>query len=279
MRTDGDVVSDAVEMPAVRRALIPCGGRGTRMRSLTGSAPKEMIPLGGEPLLNHVVRECAASGVTELLVVIAPGKEMIAAEMGRLAGTPGAPASIEIAVQREPRGLADAIRLGRDFAGGAPLAVALPDNLFVGGEPALAQVAETYARTGESVVAIVEIPAAEAARRGATGAYAGRVAGDEFHISRIPDKGAHAGTFDTAGAAAAYTGVGRFVFTPDAFPIMDAVERTLPPGVELDDIPVMQRLLERGRLVGRLIRGRFLDVGLPAGYEEANALLASPGAH
>jgi hypothetical protein len=51
------------------------------------------------------------------------------------------------------------------------------------------------------------------------------------------------------------------------------VERTLHPGMELDDIPVLQRLLAAERLVGRRIRGRFLDVGLPDGHAEANALL------
>ena len=54
---------------------------------------------------------------------------------------------------------------------------------------------------------------------------------------------------------------------------MDDVERALKPGAELDDIPVMQRLLDAGRLVGRRIRGRFLDVGLPDGHAEANAVL------
>ncbi len=56
--------------------------------------------------------------------------------------------------------------------------------------------------------------------------------------------------------------------------LAEEVERTLAPGAELDDVPVMQRLLSRGRLIGRRIRGRWLDVGLPSGYEEANAILA-----
>jgi UTP-glucose-1-phosphate uridylyltransferase len=77
----------------------------------------------------------------------------------------------------------------------------------------------------------------------------------------------------TGGAASAFTGIGRYVFTSEAFAVMDDVERALKPGAELDDIPVMQRLLDAGRLVGRRIRGRFLDVGLPDGHAEANAVL------
>jgi UTP-glucose-1-phosphate uridylyltransferase len=244
------------------------------MLSLTRGAPKELIPIAGVPVVEWVARECAASGVRELLVVIAPGKEAIVEHLQPLAGTGGMPERIAFAVQRDARGLADAIRIGREFVERAPLAVALPDNLFIGDDPGVAQVAESYGRTQKNVVAVFEIFADEAARRGPTSVFPGRLAGDEFLIERIPDKGARTATFDTGGAPSAFTGVGRYVFEPEVFDTIDEVERALKPGEELDDIPVMQRLLARGRLVGRRIRGRFLDVGLPQGYAEANELLA-----
>jgi UTP--glucose-1-phosphate uridylyltransferase len=157
------------------------------------------------------------------------------------------------------------------------LAVALPDNLFIAETPALKQVIDTYDRTGLNVVGVVEIAATDAERRGPTAVYPGRVTGDDFHIERVPDKGERTSRFDTGGAAAAFTGIGRFVFTSDAFDAIDEVEQTLPPGKELDDVPVMQLLLRRERLIGSRIRGRFLDVGLPEGYAEANALFSGGG--
>jgi UTP--glucose-1-phosphate uridylyltransferase len=263
--------------PIVTKALVPCGGKGTRMLALTGGRAKELLPVGGVPVLGRVLAECAASGIRDALVVIAPGKDDLVAYASALAGRSGFPARVDFAEQREARGLADAIRLGRDYAGSSPLGVALPDNLFLGDEPALAQVLATHAATGLSVVAVVEILAHEAQRRGPTSVLPGELAGDEFRIARIPDKGARGSTFNTAGASSAFTGVGRYVFTPDAFDVIDEVERTLAPGVELDDVPVLQRLLARGRLTGRRIRGRFLDVGLPPGYAEADALFAGAG--
>lgn len=261
----------------VARAIVPCGGRGTRMQHLTHGAPKELLPVGGVPVLRRVLEECAASGIRDVLVVTAPGKEALETYARPLAGTAGLPARIDFVVQHEARGLADAIRLGRDFAGGEPIAVALPDNLFLGGVPAVAQTIDAYVRERVSVVGVTEVLAAEAARRGPTSVYPGVREGDLLRIARIPDKGEHEGTFDTGGAPSALTGVGRYVFTPDVFGVIDEVERSLQPGAELDDIPVMQRLLARGRLVGRILDGRFLDVGLPAGYEEAQALFASTG--
>jgi len=269
----GGGLSGDGEGGALRRALIPCGGRGTRMRALTGGAPKEMIPVAGRPAIDWVLRECAASGVSDVLIVTAPGKEVLAEHVRRVAGAPGMPARCEVVVQHEARGLADAIRLGRDFAGRESLTVALPDNIFIAEQPALWQVLETYVRTGQNVVAVVEIHAEVAARRGPTPVLRGELHGDDFHLEHIPDKGDRHSTFDAQGARRAFTAVGRYVFTPDAFAVIDQVEQALPPGAELDDVPVMQRLLGYGMLVGRRITGRFLDIGLPLGYAEADALL------
>jgi UTP--glucose-1-phosphate uridylyltransferase len=236
------------------------------MRAIAGDAPKEMLPVAGRPAIDWILGECAASGVDEIMVVSAPGKDALVAH---LAGVPG----VRIVVQTVPRGLADAIRLGRDFAGDEPLAVVLPDNIFVAATPALRQVIDGYRASRTNVVAIVEISARDAARRGATAALDGVRDGATYRIARIPDKGAKNTTFDVGGAAAAYTAVGRFVLLPAALRAIDEVEQMIPPGAELDDVPLMQWLLARGALDGRVIDGEFLDVGLPSGYEDANARL------
>jgi len=255
----------------VTKALIPCGGRGTRMLSLTQGAPKELLEIAGVPVLVRVLEECSASGIEEVLIVISPEKKAIVDLVSPLAGVDGIPRDISFAVQKEPRGLADAIRLGRGFAGALPVAVALPDNLFAGADEGLKQVIDTHLATRKNVVAMVEITAEEASRRGPTSVYPGRVVGDEFVIDRIPGKGERGKTFDTGGQPSAFTGVGRYVFMPDAFDAIDEVERHLADGAELDDVPVMQSLLAAQRLTGRVIAGRLFDVGLVSGYEEATA--------
>jgi len=255
----------------ITRALIPCGGKGTRMQSLTRGAPKELLEVAGVPVLIRVLDECTRSGIEEVLIVISPDKNAIVDRVAPLSGAAGMPSKISFAIQKEPKGLADAIRLGRDFARQSPLAVALPDNLFAGAEPGLKQVIDTHKATAKNVVAVVEITSAEASRRGPTSVYPGHLNGDEFIIERIPDKGERGKTFDTGGRRSAFTGVGRYVFLPGAFDVIDEVERALEPGAELDDVPVMQNLLAHDSLTGRRMRGRFFDVGLISGYEEATA--------
>jgi UTP--glucose-1-phosphate uridylyltransferase len=257
----------------VRKALIPCGGKGTRMATLTHGGAKELLPIGGKPQVLRVMEECAASGVSEVLIVSAPGKADLERVVRAAAGGQGMPAKVDVVVQTNPRGLADAIRLGRNFAGRSPMAVALPDNLFIGDKPALAQLVDVYEQTGKGVVAIVELTADNRDKYGPTAIYPGKVNGNEFIIERIPDKGPKSKTFELGGAQSAFTGVGRYVFLPEVFDTIDEVDATLPRGKELDDIPVMQLLLARGRLTGCVVRADFLDVGLPSGYLEADTRL------
>ncbi len=245
------------------------------MASLTGGRAKELIPIAGTPLLLWVLAECAASGVDEALVVAASHKQDVIDVARAAAGKPDMPRRIETVIQREPRGLADAIRHGVSFVSNDPFSVALPDNLFIADTPALRQLIDTYNETNRNVVAVVEIFPEDAERAGPTAIFPGHLEGDLYEIADIPSKGARGSTFDLKGAPSGFTGVGRYVFLPaELFPAIDTVEETLAAGTELDDVPVMQLLLERGRLVGRRIVGEFLDVGLPVGYREANERLA-----
>jgi UTP--glucose-1-phosphate uridylyltransferase len=247
------------------------------MAALTGGGAKELLPLGGVPLVLRVMQECAASGIDEVLIVSAPGKDDLVRVVRDAAGHTGMPRTVEVVIQNDPHGLADAIRLGRDFAGGDPLAVALPDNLFVADIPALAQLIAVHCVTAKNIVAIVEVAASERDRFGPTAIYPGRVDGDEYVIERIPDKGPSGSTFNTDGKPSAFTGVGRYVLVPSVFDVIDEVEGGLGAGKELDDVPVMQRLLAAGQLTGCLIRGELLDVGIPAGFEGASRRVASSG--
>jgi UTP-glucose-1-phosphate uridylyltransferase len=242
------------------------------MLTVTGGAPKELLRIAGLPAIGWVARECAESAIGEILVVLAPGKEAIIDSLAQLSESLHLPRATFV-VQREPRGLADAIRLGRVFAKGEPLGVALPDNLFISATPAMEQVKETYIRTGKNVVGMVEIHADEASQRGPTAVYPGQLQDDDFVLTQVPDKGERGTRFDTRGAASAFTGIGRYVFDPGVFDLIDEVEQMLPGGAELDDIPIMQQLLARDQLVGRWIHGRFLDVGIPEGFWEAERTL------
>ena len=257
----------------VTRAVIPCAGAGTRMRGVTGAAPKELLPVGGMPALEHVLRELATSGVTHAMIVVSPGKDAIVAWAQSHAGKEGFPKNIGFVEQKTPLGVADAISRTRDFANGEPLSVALPSHIFRGELPAMAQVVNTYRKMVQTSIAIIEARAAIAATRAAVPVYEGTLSGEEFTIERIPDVGSMGNT--VLPGTIPYTGAGRYVLSPDAFQAIDAVLRGATAGAEIDLVPVLQRMLARGQVAGRLVRGRYADLSIPSGYDEAKRAFAA----
>ena len=251
----------------VNRALIPCAGTGSRMRSVTMGAPKELLPVGGRSALEHALRECFLAQVPQAVVLVGPGKEAVGEWLAGKAGTSGFPQIITILEQPAPRGLADAVARARELAPAEPLAVILPSHLFRGERPALAQVIGSYRKSLNSVVALVEARAAIAATRAAVAVVEGELDGDEFVFRRIPDPGVVGGQLPPG--AVPLTIVGRAVLAPDAFQAIDAVLRATSPDAEVDLVPALQKLLARGQLAGRLVHGRFVDLSVPAGYEDA----------
>ena len=131
---------------AIRKAVIPAAGLGTRFLPVTRAAPKELLPILDQPMLQYVVAEAAAAGIGEVIVVISPGKEGIADYFrpqpeleARLAGNPallerarsGAYlAEVSFVVQEQPLGLGHAVLTARDAVGEDPFAVILPDDII-----------------------------------------------------------------------------------------------------------------------------------------------------
>ena len=125
----------------VRHAIIPCLHQ------------VELLPIGGVPILEWVVRECAASGTSDLLIVTATDLDAIRSLIAPRVGSPGFPLRIEFT--ETPPSFADVLARGHAFAGDAPLGLAIPTHLFIGDAPGLSQVVETYYRTGKNVAGVV----------------------------------------------------------------------------------------------------------------------------
>ncbi|MFB6354237.1 MAG: bifunctional sugar-1-phosphate nucleotidylyltransferase/acetyltransferase, partial [Halobacteriales archaeon] len=114
------------------QTVVLAAGEGTRMRPLTASRPKPMLPVAGRPLLAHVLDAAVAAGASRLVVVV--GYEADAVR--RCIGDEHAGVPVEYAVQEAQRGTADAVRAARDRLDDAPFVVLAGDNLY--DEPSLA---------------------------------------------------------------------------------------------------------------------------------------------
>jgi len=139
-------------------AVIPAAGLGTRVREVAGEQPKEMLSVGGKPLIQVVVEEALAAGIRRIAVVVRPGKESI---RECLMAKPGIGAELVFPVQPKPLGVVDALACARPFLGEKPFVMILPDQGLLAARSATAQLLAAWQPGPTIWSALVRIPSAD----------------------------------------------------------------------------------------------------------------------
>ena len=238
-------------------AVIPAAGLGTRMAPATRALSKAMLPLGGKPVVQHVLEELAAAGLARAVVVVGHGAQIVAAHLhGLELGI-----AVELVDQPEPRGLGDAVLRAAPAVGGAPFVCALGDNVVLPGDgAAVRRLVEAVPSSDSGVaIAVEEVGEADVVRCGIVDAPVGG-----GPIRGIVEKPA-------VGAAPSLVAVaGRYVL---GSAVLDALRvRADAAGGELGLTEAIQDVLSAGApgIAVTLIAGeRRLDTGSPAGYAAA----------
>ena len=156
----------------VNKAVIPAAGFGTRMLPITKSIPKEMLPVGRKPMIQHAVEEVVAAGISQIAIVIRRGKEIIKdyflkpdnkrnrglSELDALTQN----CRLNFIYQEKPLGLGDALRCARSFVGADPFVTVIPDQLSQSSIPATRQLIKKYRPSSMDVLhSMVRIPKEE----------------------------------------------------------------------------------------------------------------------
>lgn len=258
--------------PHVRKAVIPAAGSGTRLMPLTRLTPKELLPLGLEPMLHYSLVEAAASGIERVCLVISPAKHKIRDYLSGLGNEAYFPLKISYAYQPQPWGVADAIYRARRFVGQEPFCVLMPDNVFISPTPALKQLILVYNRYRTNIVGLTRVDKVEAGFFANCGRVRGRLLEPGlWRLTQLADK--KPGRFTVKGDKPSLRGLGRQLFLPDIFEYIDRLRPVNDS--ELDDVPVLKEMINNQELIGCLLPGKALDAGHPEGYIRAFAICSS----
>jgi UTP--glucose-1-phosphate uridylyltransferase len=265
----------------VRKAVIPAAGYGTRFLPVAKAVPKEMLPLVDKPVIQYVVEEAVASGITDILIIISRSKRAIeehfhpAAELETELSTKGKTPELEMLRhlqsmarihyiwQPKMGGLGDAILYAKDHVGGEPFAVLLGDTVVTtqhAARPVTRQLADVVEKHGGSAVALQEVSADKVSRYGILGGD--EIAPGVIRATRFVEKPKPEEAPSRLAVSARYVLSHR---------IFDHLQKTPPgKGGELQLTDAMASLMKEETLHGLRYEGRRHDIGNKLDFIKAN---------
>jgi glucose-1-phosphate thymidylyltransferase len=234
------------------KGLILSGGKGTRLRPLTHTSAKQLVPVANKPVLFYGLEAMGAAGISDVGIIIAPetgGEIRAAAGDGSRFGV-----SIEYIEQDEPLGLAHAVLTAEPFLGDSPFVMYLGDNLLRDG---IVDLVDNFrSEQPDALILLTPVPDPEH--------YGVAELNGEGRVGRLVEKPKKPRT-DLAL-------VGVYMFKPAIFEAARAIEPSWRGELEITD--AIQTLVDRGlRVDPHIVHGWWKDTGQVQDMLEANRLI------
>ncbi|WP_167606220.1 UTP--glucose-1-phosphate uridylyltransferase GalU [Maribellus sediminis] len=263
----------------VKKAVIPAAGYGTRFLPATKSSPKEMIPIIDTPVIQYVVEEAVASGITDILMIIGKGKRAIEEhfdrspvleetlaqkenfEMLEKIRAISEMANIHFVWQKEMNGLGDAILHARCHVGNEPFVILLGDTLVQSEDgPVTKQLIDVYNQQKGSVIALEEVKPELVSRYG--------VVDGESISDNVVKANDWIEKPSVEEAPSNLAVASRYLFTPEIF---DYLETTLPgKNNEIQLTDAMREMVKNHPMYGMKFKGKRYDIGNKLGFLKTN---------
>jgi len=265
---------------AIRKAVFPVAGLGTRFLPATKAQPKEMLPLVDKPIIQYGVEEALQSGISNIILVTGRGKNAIedhfdvSVELETFLESRGKQEQLDeirkisnlinfaYVRQGEPLGLGHAVLVTRELVGDEPFAVILGDDVIDADPPAIRQMMDVFERVGGPVLAVERVDPEEISSYGV--------------IAVEPDASLPAGIFKIRDlvekppkeeAPSDLAIIGRYILTPDIFDSLVATSKDRTGEIQLTN--GLRHLLRSRPIYACEIDGVRHDTGNKLGFLKA----------
>lgn len=266
----------------IKKVVVPVAGWGTRSLPATKNVPKEMLPIFKKPVVQYVVEEAQAAGLTDVVFITNRNKtiiedhfdynlalENILERSGKLdlletVRQTAEMANIITVRQKKQLGLGHAVLCAKEVVKNEPFAVMVGDDLMFSMEPGIKQLMAVAQSEHMSVVGVMEVPADKVSSYGiieadefSSGLYRVRDLVEKPKPSEAPSKLAM---------------VGRYVLFPEIFEHLEALTPNKDGEFQLTD--ALRGQAKKGRLLAVKLRGQRFDAGDWVDYLAANIYFA-----
>lgn len=261
----------------ITKAVIPAAGLGTRVLPATKALPKEMLPIVDKPAVQYIVEEAVASGITDILIIINRGKDLIENHFDRSPELENKLfqtkkfahleevlnisklANIYFLRQKETLGLGHAVNCARSFIQNEPFAVLYGDDVIIGQDPACAQLIRAYNEFGRAVLGINKVSSADISKYSSL-----KVENIRENIFFCSDMIEKPGKNEVLSL---YSILGRCILTPDIFEILDKISPGVGGEIQLTD--AMKILANTVGMTAVEFTGTRYDMGNKLGIMKA----------
>lgn len=271
------------------KAIIAAAGLGTRFLPQTKAMPKEMLPIIDRPVIQLIVEEAVAAGVTEIIIVTGSTKRAIedhfdrsdelekelrqkgkhdkADEIEKIANLAN---FVYVRQKGEPKGNARPVLNAQHLIGDdEPFFVFFADDFFRSKVPRAKQLLEAYEKTGKSVITLIEVDRKDADKYGMA-AIDNKLDDKTFELTQLVEKPGE------QNAPSSFASVGGYLLTPDILPIIAQEKADKNDEITLADS--INELAQQDKVYGRFVEGIWHDTGDQLKYIKAvvDVALESP---
>ena len=269
-------------MTAIRKAVFPAAGLGTRFLPATKAQPKEMLPVVDKPIIQYGVEEAVAAGIDQIIVVTGRDKRAIvdhfdiSFELEHYLKDRGKTRELQVVRkisdmvdityihQKEPLGLGHAVLMAKDVVGNEPFAVFLADDIIRSQTPVIKQMMEVFAQHEVSVLALQRVEPDQVSRYGVV-----KVATSDGRIHEVVDMVEKP---EPSKAPSNLAILGRYLLKPSIFGILETTHEGVGGEIQLTD--ALRSMAQHEKVLGLEFEGTYHDVGTVSGFLKTSIAFA-----